>query len=217
VSLKGISPTGISEAIGAAHEVTERFGLAPMAYMGPITRDTRFRYRRVQGANAAVFPRTQAMHLPTKFGDLRDAERQIKKKNASSIMYERSRKAELQSRSVSDEVRARIDRMPEGSYTWSITARTASAERAKTMYHEYGHVLHLIERRIGEQIDAFLVQERPRQSGWDLLLSKYGNANDAEYIAEAFAVYMTEPRSQHFRIHPELLRIFEKEDRASVN
>jgi hypothetical protein len=217
VSLKGLSPAGISQAIGAAHEVTERFNLNPLGYMGPITRDTRFRYRGVRGANAAVFARTQALHLPTKFGDLKEAQRQITQKNAASLMYERSRNAELQSRNVSDEVRSRIGMMQDGKYTWSITAQNPSAERAKTMYHEYGHVLHLIDRRIGPQIDAFLEQERPRQSGWDLLLSKYGNANDKEYIAEAFAVYMSQPRSEHFRIHPQLLAIFEREDRGRVN
>jgi hypothetical protein len=213
VSFKGMSPAGISKAIGAAHEVTERFNLAPLGYIGPILRDTRHRYKGVRGANAAVFPSTQAMHLPTKFGDLKDAQRQIDAKKVRSAFYEKERLDALAKRNVSAEVKSRIDRMASGDYTWSITADTASAERAKTMYHEYGHVLHLVDKRIGSEIDGFLNTNRPRASGWDLLASKYGNANDREYVAEAFAIYMTKPESDHYRIHPALLSIFKKQDR----
>ena len=212
-SLKGISPKGMSDAVGAAHEVTERFGLKPIDYMGPITRDTRYRYRRVSGANAAVFPSTRAMHLPTKFGDLKDAEKQISAKKRHAPAYAAERNAILDgSKRIDERVRAGVERMALDEYTWSITMGTPAAERAKTMYHEYGHVLHMIDGRAGPRIDEFLASAKPRAGGWDLLLSKYAGSNDHEYIAEAFALYMAKPKAQHFRIHPDLLRVFQDLD-----
>lgn len=215
-SLKGISPKGVSQSIGAAMEVTERFGLEPLGFMGPIKRDTRHRYRQPRGANAAVYPGTQALHLPTKFGDLKDAQRQIDAKNRQAVHFERERKAVLDSSTrIDPEVRARVEKMAENDYTWSITMSDAASERAKTMYHEYGHVLHMVDKTIGPQIDAFLKAERPRASGWQLLVSKYGGSNDAEYIAETFAIYMTKPKSEWFRIHPKLLEIYMKADKKN--
>lgn len=212
-SLKGVSMKGMSKAIGAAHEVKERFGLDPLAYMGPISRDDRYRYRTPRGANAAVYPETRALHVPTKFGDTKDAQNQINAKRARAWQFEGERAAVLaKGNAVSEDVRSRIGRMRAGQYTWSITANTPEAERAKTMYHEYGHVLHLIDERGKGEIDDFLSSRRPRSEGWGLLVSKYGGSNDAEYVAEAFAVYMTEPETEHYRIHPELLGIFRRRD-----
>jgi len=82
-----------------------------------------------------------------------------------------------------------------------------------TVFHEYGHYIHLQDDSIGPALNAFLVKERPRSTGWNLLVSVYGNSNDKEYIAETFAIYMGMPESEHFRIHPELLAIYRKMDK----
>lgn len=215
-ALKGISPAGLSQAIGAAHEVTERFNLKPLAFMGPIARDKRFNFKTPKRANAAVFYDQNAMHLPTKFGNLKDAEIQIELKNKRSKGYTEERDQILSSStSPNPEVMLRVKKMNEGDYTWSITAADGAAERAKTMYHEYGHVIHKIDEVIGPQIDKFLKDFPPRKNGWQFLVSKYGGHNDAEYIAETFAIYMTKPASEHFRIHPQLLKIYKKADRKN--
>jgi hydroxyethylthiazole kinase-like sugar kinase family protein len=215
-NLKGLSAKGMSKAVGAAHEVTERFGLEPLAYMGPISRDTRYRYKGIKNANAAVYPTTKAMHLPTKFGDLKDPERQIasKLRQAKGYAAERARRIAADKR-IDGEVLSRVEKMGENDYTWSITMADGASERAKTMYHEYGHVLHKIDLKVGPLIDDFLLDVKPRLSGWDLLASKYAGSNDAEYIAETFAIYMAKPKSEHYRIHPKLLSIYQKADRKN--
>lgn len=215
--LKGISPKGLSKAVGAAHEVTERFGLKPLAYMGPITRDTRYRYRRVQSANAAVFPSTNAMHLPTKFGDLKDAQKQIERKAVTSKQYELERQALLAASVTDEEVKRRVKQMKPGEYSWTITAKDAASERAKTMYHEFGHVLHLIDEGLGKKINEALTETKAFRGQWGLLLSKYATSNPAELVAESFAHYMTAPKSEHYRIHPRLLEIFREADREYVD
>jgi hypothetical protein len=213
-NIKGLSPKGISQAVGAAHEVTERFGLNPLEYMGPISRDTRHRYPKIKNANASVFWKTRAMHLPTKFGDLKDADYQIAAKARVAGKYEAERAARLAaSTRIDDDVRSRVKKMSDGEYTWSITMADGASERAKTMYHEYGHVLHKVDETLGPIIDNFLRFEKPRLGGWDLLASKYAGANDAEYVAETFAIYMAKPNSEHYRIHPKLLGIFREADR----
>jgi hypothetical protein len=82
--------------------------------------------------------------------------------------------------------------------------------------------LHLIDERGGAAINEFLNSVRPTDPtspnyGWQFLLSKYGGANTNEYIAESCTVYMRRPASDHYRIHPELLRIFRSLDLAYDN
>lgn len=212
-NLTGLSPKGLNAAVVAAHEVTERFGLSPMAYMGPITRDTRYKYRQPRGAIAAVYSGTNAMHLPTKFGDLKVAQAQLdlKVKRAPGYAAERAKKLES-SAAIDTRVRNSIEKMGANDYTWTVTTESGAAERAATIYHEYGHVLHLVDKRIGPQIQAFINAEQPRRNGWNLLVSKYADANDKEYVAETFAIYMAKPKAEHYRIHPELLKIYQKLD-----
>lgn len=212
-ALKGVTVRGLNSILSAALETKERFNLGHLDFIGPFSRDTRYRYAKMPNANAAVSPGTKAMHIPTKFGDMSDAQAQIDVKKARAPQFEDERFAEMYQRSdIPDEVRRRVEKMAPGDYTWSITAETADAERAKTIFHEYGHVLHLIEEEPGKKINAFLQSEQPTSQGWDLLVSKYAGANEYEYIAETFAVYMTKPASEHYRIHPKLLTIYRELD-----
>ncbi|MFY0682607.1 MAG: minor capsid protein [Thalassovita sp.] len=212
-NLKGVSVKGLNSLLAAALEVKERFNLEPLEYIGPFSRDTRHKYPKMANANAAVSPGTKAMHIPLKFGDLNEAERQIEAKNRQSVGYEAKRSVELRANTgIPDEVRQRVEKMSSGDYTWSITTQNGSSERAKTIFHEYGHVLHLIDKTAGVRIEAFLQKQRPVQKGWALLVSKYAGTNKYEYVAETFAIYMTKPRSEHFRIHPDLLSIYRSLD-----
>jgi SPP1 gp7 family putative phage head morphogenesis protein len=212
-ALKGVTLRGLNIIISASMEAKERFNLGRLDFIGPFSRDNRYRYPKVQNANAAVSPEAKAMHIPVKFGEMAEAQRQIDLKKARASKFEDERFSELhRSSDIPDEVRRRVEKMAPGDYTWSITAETAEAERAKTIFHEYGHVLHLIEKEPGRKINAFLAADRPLSQGWQLLVSKYAGANDYEYIAETFAIYMTRPVSEHYRIHPNLLAIYRELD-----
>jgi hypothetical protein len=119
---------------------------------------------------------------------------------------------------VSDEVRERIKQMsdePGSDYNWTVDATSTDPKLTtrSTVFHEYGHVIHLTNQEIGDIINEFLRTHAPLRGGWDLLVSVYGATNEKEYIAETFAIYMGMPESQHFRIHPELLKIYRRLDR----
>ena len=45
-----------------------------------------------------------------------------------------------------------------------------------------------------------------------LLLSKYGNKNDFEYIAESFVIYVEGYASQFYCIHPAVLKFYQSRD-----
>ena len=81
------------------------------------------------------------------------------------------------------------------------------------IYHEYGHILHLTNEIASKEINDFLSKEKPRSKGWQYLVSKYAGENDREYVAETFSIYMNEPKSQWYRIHTELLNIYQRLDR----
>ena len=115
-------------------------------------------------------------------------------------------------KSVPDDLKKRVARMKEGEYSWSISCLVDPKEKAKvTTYHELGHVLHLTTDRMADEINQFLKAEAPRQTGWHATLSEYSNSNDYEFVAESFALYMSDEK-QHYRIHPKLLRIFKDHD-----
>lgn len=211
--LAGLKVPAIEPAIRAMLETTERFGLAPLAGVGPATR---FGMRQVRGANAAVFPVQRLLHLPTKFGDLAEYRRQNVTAIATAPKYEAAMRANLVkfAGTYDPEVILRAEKMAPGSFGWSMSSMGGASTQARNItYHEYGHVVHLVNKEIGAEINAFLKDVDPRRRGWANLLSEYSRTNDKEYVAEAFALYMSAHRSQFYRIHPKLLAIFEKWDR----
>ena len=213
--LEGMKIPAMKEAFRAALEVTERFGLAPIAGVGPATR---FGMRQIKGANAAVLPNYKLLHLPTNFGDVARYKEHHARALASAPKYEASMRANLIkfARNHDPEVALRAEKMAPGSYGWTLSSMGDPAQHAKnTMYHEYGHILHLFDKKIGAEIDAFLYAERPRLKGWANLLSEYAHSDNREYVAEAFALYMHKDKSEHYRIHPKLLAIFQKLDRKT--
>ncbi|MDZ7904603.1 MAG: hypothetical protein U5N55_01555 [Cypionkella sp.] len=116
--------------------------------------------------------------------------------------------------SPDNDARNRFALLADNEYGWTYSNLLPDAkESAKAIiYHEYGHVIHLIDKRIGPRIDDFIKAENPRGGGWHFLLSEYAGTNDKEYVAEALSLYMHAPTSQRYRIHPKLLDIFKSED-----
>jgi len=221
--LKGISASSLEEPLRAMQESKERFDLKRMLGVGPIGRMYPSR-SSPRGANAAIWPihasDTTAghLHLPTTFGAKKKSEQAAALAAKTSAMYQRRKQAMLAAKKKSGDldsrVASRIDRVESTKYGWSQSSLAPAADQATvTTYHEMGHVLHLLHEDMKGKIDSFLQKERPIKSGWSLLVSEYSAANGKEYVAESFAIYMTQPKSQHFRIHPGLLKIFRDRDR----
>ncbi len=223
--LSGMAIRNIAPSLNAAHEVVERFGLAPLDFMGPITRSgAPFRVSAPRNANAALFSGRlrdgntyAAFHMPTKFGDQKDADRQTAMGELGSPRYTKEARLAFEQRKKSPgktapDAEAAMNAVEAGRYGWSISSLSGDRTRSVTTYHEFGHVLHLVDKRIGPEIDRFLAQYRPRETGWQYALSHYSGANDKEYVAEAFSLYMSRPLAEHGRIHPALLAIFRKYD-----
>jgi hypothetical protein len=228
VDLKGTTLAALNVALPAMQEVVERFGLKPLAAFGNVKRF----YSSIRGpknALAAIYSTISdsqtgnkgLFHIPTSgFGQGAEKWAAIGKKNAET--YRKKRESTLlypaAGVSIDQRVRDRVKQMEAGNgppYNWTVdvTSSDNDVTTKSTVYHEYGHVIHLTDVRIGAEINAFLLQERPRKTGWDLLVSVYGNTNDKEYIAETFAIYMGMPESEHYRIHPVLLAIYRKFDK----
>lgn len=222
--LKGFSPKAMGGQLVHFQEVTERFDLDPMFAVGPATR---FDMRGIKGANAAIYPVTDfatgrkgIFHMPTKFTN--DAnyndQRDIADRNASAYEAMKSKRLS-QDKNVADDVRNISNVMDSrgDSYNWTFNAQMDPSEaRRHVIYHEYGHVVHLTNTKnpqMQDDINDFLSRETPIQKGWDLLISKYASANSKEYVAEAFSLYMSGEKN-HYRIHPRLLGVFKKYDRA---
>lgn len=239
--LEGMAINAMQGALRASMEVTERFDLKPLTGIGPITR---FGIRPIKGANAAIQLARMAdntgavrnvafLHTPVKFGDVKE----YAKQQATAIKYASHYRGEAEKALKTLEAAGKVDprvmasfaKMEAGSYSWTYSGLLEPAEHARAIiYHEYGHVMHLVDKRIGKLIDEFLAREKPLDSGWQYLVSKYGGSsskiknaferqrfNEQEYIAESFAIYMHAPQSQWFRIHPELLKIFREADKKA--
>jgi hypothetical protein len=214
--LKGIDAAAISQLTKAALEVTTRFGLDPLKGIGP---SSRFGLGKVQNANAAIFrwregasPKVQGIfHTPTKFGSIAEYKQQhaSNMKNANSYYLNSFKKI---NNTTDQYVKDNIGRV-DGVYSWTYSGMKPPEQKVTfTTFHEYGHVLHLVNEEIGKEINQFLSTYRPIQTGWSNLISEYAGTKDVEYVAEAFSIYMDPDRSQRFRVHPELIKVFAKWD-----
>ena len=223
--LKGLKVSTVAPQLKFFQEVTERFDLDPIAAVGPATR---FGMRGIKSANAAIYQarnrdtgRLGIFHMPTSFGDSKRYSDQQAAAISNRAKYEKMRQSRLTSgKGVSQTVKSIATEMDGKGhrYSWTYNAEMdPDKARQFVIYHEYGHVIHLTNTRnpqVSAQINEFLRDERPRLSGWDLLISKYGGSSDTEYVAEAFAVYMG-GKDEHYRIHPKLLSIFRSIDREA--
>jgi hypothetical protein len=227
VDLKGTTVDALNVALPAMQEVVERFGLTPLAAFGYVKRfypnikasrkviASMFRLTDVTTGNRGLF------NIPAAgFGESAAKWAPVERGNAASYINQRD--ADLISSKpgivVDPRVRDRVKQMNAlggRPYNWTVKGTSDDDEfrTRSTVFHEYGHYIHLQDDSIGPALNAFLVKERPRSTGWNLLVSVYGNSNDKEYIAETFAIYMGMPESEHFRIHPELLAIYRKMDK----
>jgi hypothetical protein len=218
-AIAGMSPQAIAQAARAALNVVERFDIQPLNGFGP---STRFGLKAVKNANAAIVYGTQngrsfaMFHTPVRFGNVAAYEKQRAANIRQASVYKAEAQAKLKSigNRVSPDVLNRFERLQPDEYSWTFSGLLPTSQTtASIAYHEYGHVLHLVDRQMGPKINAFLSKERPLDGGWQYLVSKYAGANNREYIAETFSIYMHGDKSQFYRIHPELLAIYREADK----
>ena len=221
-----------------AHEmdlIRQRFDVQPLAFVGPASR--LLPRAKPRGAVAAVYPTVRDLstgdrggyHMSTTYGSDRDLDRSVEvAKDVRKLSQARKRRdqlAGLEKPTVTQAVQSRAAQMNDDGINYAFTvdyenpaATTRDGQLRSTVAHEFGHVIHLVDKdRIGGEIDTFL-RANPRvfDEGWHLLLSEYSRSNTRELVAESFAVYIREPSRNHYRIHPALLDIFRKYDRSFV-
>lgn len=221
--LKGLNIGNAAPGFRAILEAKERFDLPEVRGIGPISRFFNTKTKSLASIYTLGSDKRQYFHLPTKYGNPKDYEKVL---NAEVRNLPRYEKARSEAMSVSEnlgdldkEVTTRVNRMREQGHSYSFTVDSADPDFTKrtrsTAYHEMGHVMHLGNTPKGAVIDKFISEHNPRRGGWQYLLSKYAGSDNYEYIAEAFAVYMGEDSSHHYRIHPALLKLFQEWDGAN--
>ena len=248
VKLDGIPVKPLSKSARYFLEVKERFDLDPMMGMGRINN---FYVSHIDppDALAAIYPnhdnsfiakyapdtphRVGIFHMPKTFGKPAKMQELIGTHNSPKVRqaYLEMQDHQLAQGNVSPEVVRRVGTMRnlDHKYGWTVDNDLGDADEMvrSTIYHEFGHVVHLAntaQPQMSKDIDEVLSAANPRGNGWGALVSEYGSFGsrideahrDKEYVAETFALYMQGP-SQHYRIHPDLLAVFERYDRASAS
>lgn len=216
--IKG-SAKNYAEPMRAALEVVERFDAPTLDGVGPLSQ---YGYNGRVGAAAAVAnlkyrdgSQKNYLYLPNSFGNAKNSARQFAANESQRATYTRASKAGIDRLGPKADPRVVSlfdDRVgADGiSFARAFSIDGAASQNA-IIYHEYGHVLMDIDKRMGPKIKSFLASEKPRQSGWQYILSRYGAQDDSEFVAESFSYYMA-GNSEHWRIHPNLLEIFKSGD-----
>jgi len=199
---QSINLDGMREIIDAVAVVNARFGLEKLAYIGdPDKSEWRFRIpRRAMGGysfarDAFIFRNKLADPEYTKEQQALDDKH--KGRNPWAPVADR-----LRNRYRNEEAALIAEKITTGGRSWGVSNTTTGVT-----YHEMGHRLHALNKY---QVDAIVVMAF--NNGWAELISQYATTNAAEFMAEAFALYMAGDESQFFRIYPPLLAWFRRKE-----
>lgn len=199
---QSINLDGMREIIDAVAVVNARFGLEKLAYIGdPDKSEWRFRLpRRAMGGysfarDAFIFRNKLADPEYTKEQQALDDKH--KGRNPWAPVADR-----LRNRYRNEEAALIAEKITTGGRSWGMSNTTTGVA-----YHEMGHRLHALNKY---QVDAIVVVAF--NNGWAELISQYATTNPAEFMAEAFALYMAGDESQFFRIYPPLLAWFRRKE-----
>lgn len=211
------APMAVRSAVVAAQEMQARFGTPEIDSFGDLSKALKGA-RLPSGLGGAVISAKYksgknfvGMHFPKDFGKRSEALGEIDKNTRAAKITARNAKLAKISRPDPDLVK-RIGDMGDKGYSHGVAySLRGTAQSDAIVRHEFGHLVHDFVAK--EQIDKFLDEVRPTETGWDLLLSQYAGTLPIEYVAEAFTAYTSLDRGQRFRIHPKLLSIFEGLDK----
>lgn len=99
-----------------------------------------------------------------------------------------------------------------GTYSWTVGNRIEH-----TLIHEFGHHADNANmwttstwNSVTQQRSYGGLGQRAFDTPYRHLVSKYGSTNPHELVAESFSLWVNNDPSQYWRIHPELLKAFEK-------
>jgi SPP1 gp7 family putative phage head morphogenesis protein len=198
---KGVKADLLNEVAQATLEVSERFGLPKVRFMGDPTQ-TGYRIRW-SNPTAAFLPGQDFFMFKNSLTDAAYHKKYADAATRAAPGYTKIAEQVMKdSRFIDAEVKERFAK--HGELRWSVS----ETARAVT-YHELGHRLHMQFHRA--EIDA--AASNAMQRGWHYLIGKYAGTKQVELVAESFALYMQGDESQFFRIFPPLLAIFKRLDK----
>jgi len=215
--IKG-EPASVRAVPMQALEMKERFGTPEVDFTGNATKVIRD-LRMPPGVGGAIVTATRkngdsftVLHLPDDFGRRNELMYEIAKNTQVKHLAARTQGLE-EIGDLGPDLAARVKSMPDSEYRHSIPVGFDGVDQSRaTITHEYGHLFHDNVAKV--EIDNFLTEVRPTETGWGYLVSSYGNTLPIEYVAECFTIYNRLPDSEHYRIHPKLLEIFREKDAA---
>jgi hypothetical protein len=199
---RGSTLAGVNAFVRTAAEIMQRFDLPKLTAMAS-KRQLPFRISVDSAAAAFYVPARTALGVnpmgfsPRKVAeafDIEDAPAEVAKWSDQLAR-------------VAQDIQSRARRMQAASAPrrWSVVRDVRGVAA-----HELGHHLHY---SVKAELDQLVRDYRMIEDGWHLLISRYSAKNDREFVAEAFALYITGGEAEHYRLHPALLAFFKGRDK----
>lgn len=195
--VRGMPASGLNTVLTTVAEVNDRFGLAPLDYLGGVRQYPGGPPRGVAEALAFYAPRQNRLAFTREvLNDDRDF--------GGSRLSDRVITRWMQAIAVAaPEISERAGRISE--WRWSPIRSLDML-----LIHEMAHRLHSSRE---DEVNR-LLRGSSWFGGWPLLVGRYAQTSPEEFFAESFVIYMRYP-DQHFRLAPPLLEFFRSIDRAS--
>ena len=202
----GVKLQMLNETHSAMIEFQERFGFGPVAFLGN-HKKAGPRYKWNNAAVAAFdMKRDYYLGAGKAFNyDMIDAGIEVSRATAGQHYATAARIVEARSERLGAEFVSAFLQMETSKYKWSVANSPKDI-----VFHELGHRLH---SKLMQEVNG-IFPSASFASDWGLLISRYAQTSNEELVAESFALYMQGDKSQHFRIYPPLLRIFQRLDKG---
>lgn len=179
--------------------IQDRFGLPKERYLGGARGDT-YRYKTSKNMLAAYAKGTKAVLLTAKGFD----------QAAADAGAARAAQRGYISASRAFAIRSDNEALIEAINSMDVLPWTVVPGPRGVMAHEYGHVIHAYHMDVIDEV----AQTAYRQ-GWGHALSKYGQTNHHELVAESFALYIDKPNEARRLVYPPLFKAFQQLDKAT--
>lgn len=201
-SFKDFEPDGLAEMLMTQHMLNQRFGMKKLAAFGNNG------WAAGKGKGLKKAPNQVAgwfgfQHNVMGFNSLTSSRQGLRE--LSSLSEYGVKKSLSKRLAVIDKIKDAELKRKALEFAEDFRYQSVPVTPASVVAHENGHRFHA---NYYKAIEEALVGW---DEGWEMLLSQYGTTNRFEYVAESFALY-TSDRTQHWRIKPELLKIFKDKD-----
>lgn len=190
---------GLRAFVDALDDVHQRFGLGDLSRVADY-RDTEYSVHFPPDALAGYAPKADTMIYREGALDLAKSEMLDKQDLAQGYRFDMLIPA--LSGKISSDAEAAIVALGKMPLRHSI-----GNHPGVVAIHEYGHRLHA---KYSTELDAIV--KAGYYDGWAWVISQYAATKPEEFIAEAFALYITGTKADHARIYPDLLQAFRRLD-----